>query len=227
MTQVVPTFTGDLTLDQAAAISSQETYREWSTHYLTVKAVSRRRPVCALDVVAEMHALNYALYLDLTLEEAERARSEGSVPIGSVIVASDGSVVSRGRNRVLSQGDQTAHSETDAIRSAGATIAPIAPGAIIPQAGSGYVLYTSVEPCLMCLGAILLCPIETVVWAAKGVTGGAYDAVLASGYQNERLQALRIVSEPSAKHRSRSRELLLEFFQKQGNWRLANLLAGS
>jgi len=161
--------------------------------------------------------MDHAPYLDLTLEEAELARSEGASPVGSVIVAPDGTVLSRGRNRVLSCGDQTAHAEVDAIRNAGAAIAR----------SSRYVLYTSADPCVMCLGAIMLCPsIETVVWAATiSVGGSAYDAVLGSGHREERLQGLRVVREPSPKHRARSRALLREFYSKQGDQRLVDRLA--
>lgn len=156
-------------------------------------------------------------YLELTLEEAEVARSEGASPVGSVIVAPDGTLLSRGRNRVLSRGDQTAHAEVDAIRNAGAAIATR------PPAG-GWVLYTSAEPCVMCLGAILLCPIDTVVWAAGSATLSAYDALMASGYQGPRLQTLHVVREPSPPHRVRSRALLREFHLKHGNRALAELL---
>lgn len=170
--------------------------------------------------------MDYGQYLDLTLEEAELAQQEGSAPVGSVIVAPDGTVVGRGRNRILSVGDQTAHAETEAIRNAGAAIAFVPPGTLAHiSPGNGYTLYTSAEPCLMCLGAILLCPIETVVWAATSTMGGAYDAVLASGHQKERLQALRVIREPSPDYRSRSRALLRAFYLKQGNLRLANILA--
>lgn len=164
--------------------------------------------------------MDHTRYLDVALEEARLAQSEGSLPAGSVIVAPDGSIVSRGRNRVRTQGDQTAHSELDAIRNAGASVAPNAPTA----SGSGYILYTSAEPCLMCLGAILVSRIETIVWAASSVTGSAHNAVLSSGYQNERLRAIRIIKEPSPEHRLRSRAMLRESYLKQGNPQLASLL---
>lgn len=169
--------------------------------------------------------MNHKRYLDLAIEEAEIARSEGSLPVGSVIVTPDGRVISRGRNRALSRGDQTAHAETDAIRNAGKALAPEVPGRIPTViAGSGYALYTSAEPCLMCLGAILVCTIDTIVWAAGSVTGSAYDAILSSGYQNERLKTLKVLKEVSPEHRSRSRALLREFHQKQGNLQIARLL---
>jgi tRNA(adenine34) deaminase len=150
--------------------------------------------------------MDHARYLDITLEEAELGRREGAAPVGSVIVAPDGTILSRGRNRVLSEGDQTAHAEVDAIRNAGPAIAT--------PPGGGWLLYTSAEPCLMCLGAILLCPIQTVVWAAGGQQGSAYEATLASGYRPELLQALQVVKEPSPEHKTRSRALLDAFARR-------------
>jgi tRNA(adenine34) deaminase len=151
--------------------------------------------------------MDHARYLDLTLEEAELGRREGAAPVGSVIVAPDGTILSRGRNRVLSQGDQTAHAEVDAIRNAGVAIAT-------PPPGGGWILYTSAEPCLMCLGAILLCPIQTVVWATGSQQGSTYEAAQAAGYRPELLRALQVVKEPSPEHNVRSRALLDAFARR-------------
>jgi tRNA(adenine34) deaminase len=140
----------------------------------------------------------------MALEEAEVALREGSPPVGSIIVAPDGTVLSRGRNRVPALGDLTAHAEVDAIRNAGAAIAA-------PPPGGGWILYTTAEPCLMCLGAIMLCPIQTIVWAAGSLTGSAYDTVRASAYRQERMQALEVIGEPSPEHLARSRALIERF----------------
>jgi tRNA(adenine34) deaminase len=172
--------------------------------------------------------MDHIRYLDLTLEEAELARKEQSAPVGSVIVASNGTVISRGRNRVLSSGDQTAHAEVDAIRNAGAAVIMIPNGSIgSAESQNGHILYTSAEPCMMCLGAILHCRIDTIVWAVASAAGSAYDALLASGYQNERVRGFQVVREPSPEHRSRSRAVLRDFYLKHGNLRLAILLADS
>jgi tRNA(adenine34) deaminase len=160
--------------------------------------------------------VDHGNYLEAALREAEAAGAEGAAPVGSVIVARDGHIVARGRNRVLSEGDHTAHAEVDAIRNSGRAI----------DGAAGLVLYTTAEPCLMCLGAILLTPIEAIVWAT-GVPGtvGAYDAVVASGYRSERVGALRIIREPSPDLRARSRALLLRFYRAQGNEAAARALA--
>jgi tRNA(adenine34) deaminase len=148
--------------------------------------------------------MDHARFLDMALDEAEAALREGGSPIGSVIVDAAGTVLSRGRNRVLDSGDQTAHAEVDAIRNAGAAImaAPL---------GGGWILYTTIEPCLMCLGAMLLCPIASVVWAANGSPGGAYDAVLPGTYRRDRFDQIAVVREPSPAHRDRSRALVDAF----------------
>jgi tRNA(adenine34) deaminase len=147
--------------------------------------------------------MEHTRFLDLAIEEAEAAQREGASPIGSVIVGADGRVLSRGRNRVLGTGDQTAHAEVDAIRNAGAAIGQAPPG--------GWTLYTTVEPCLMCLGAILICPISSIVWAMNGSPGGAYDAVSAGAYRRDRFDQMTVVREPSPAHRDRSRALVDAF----------------
>lgn len=171
--------------------------------------------------------MDHAGFLDLCLEEAELARQAGAMPVGAVIVAPDGSVLSRGRNRALTQGDQTAHAEVDAIRNAGRAIMDNVPE-------GGWILYSSAEPCLMCLGAIVLTPVKTVVWASDSVTGSAYHLLMrdqavtgehrtSTPLEAERIRALKVIKEPSEAHRSRSRAFLREFFTTQGNMARAQL----
>lgn len=95
----------------------------------------------------------------------------------------------------------------------------------------GWVLYSSAEPCLMCLGAIVLTPIKTIVWASDAVTGSAYglltrtqvEARDKTPLEAERIRALKVIQEPSDAHRSRSRAFLREFFTAQGNVARAQL----
>jgi tRNA(adenine34) deaminase len=99
-------------------------------------------------------------YLQLALDEAEQAAREGTHPIGAVVVDRIGIVLSRGRNRVYSTGDVTAHAEIDALRRAGRSLMEV------PHQGLCTV-YTSLEPCLMCTGALVMARIARVVWAAN------------------------------------------------------------
>ncbi|MBM3450827.1 MAG: nucleoside deaminase [Armatimonadetes bacterium] len=148
--------------------------------------------------------MDHDRHLRIAVEEAERALAEGASPFGAVIVGPDGSILSRGRNQVLSGGDQTAHAEVDAIRAGGAAIAR-------PPAGGGWTLYASGEPCLMCLGAILLCPIDTLVWAAGSRVASAYATILTGAYRADRVGALRVVTEPVSALRDRCHALIDAF----------------
>src|SRR6266699_945769 len=96
-------------------------------------------------------------YLELALEEAEQACQQGTYPIGALVVGPDGSILSRGQNRVYSAGDYTAHAEVETLRHAGGML-------MEPSYRGKCTLYTTMEPCLMCTGALLLATIARVVW---------------------------------------------------------------
>src|SRR5215211_7853571 len=91
------------------------------------------------------------------LAEARRARDAGEVPIGA-IVAIDGTVVGRGYNQPISSGDPTAHAEIVAIREAARTVGN--------YRLTGAVLCVTIEPCLMCVGALVHARIGTLVFGA-------------------------------------------------------------
>ena len=95
-----------------------------------------------------------ARFMQLAIDEAAKA----DFPFGSVIVR-DGEVLARGHNRTHAERDPTAHGEMVAIR---AFLAQHGPDAL-----KGTTLYTSGEPCCMCMGAIIWCGIGRVVFAAS------------------------------------------------------------
>ncbi|HEX5646416.1 MAG TPA: nucleoside deaminase [Nitrospira sp.] len=92
-------------------------------------------------------------FLRAAIEEAERGLSEGGIPIGSVIVHSD-AIVGRGHNRRVQKGSVILHGEMDALENAGRRSA-----AFYREC----TLYTTLSPCAMCSGAILLYGIPRVV----------------------------------------------------------------
>jgi tRNA(adenine34) deaminase len=155
--------------------------------------------------------LDHRRYLDLTIEQARLAGAEDCTPVGSVIVDEAGEVVSVDRNRTVPLGDPTAHAEVMAVRSAGARLFPWAQGS--------YTLYSSGEPCLMCLGLVMLSPFSTLVWAAGPIVvgGSAYDAIAASGFAAQRLARLEVIREPVAEARTESRRILHDFFMAHGD----------
>ena len=98
------------------------------------------------------------------LDEACRARDAGEVPIGAV-VAIDGAIVGRGFNQPLSSGDPTAHAEIVAIRDAAR--------ATRNYRLTGATLCVTIEPCLMCVGALVHARIGTLVFGAAEPKSGA------------------------------------------------------
>jgi tRNA(adenine34) deaminase len=151
-------------------------------------------------------------FLELCLEQAAIAGQEGSTPVGCVIVAPDGGIVATERNRMKPNDDPTAHAEMVAVRSAGIALWP-------DPRGGDYTLYTSGEPCLMCVGLVLLSPINTLVWAAGPIvlSGSAWDAVAASGFNASRINQVNVIREPDPEMRLRSRKLLFEFLTERGD----------
>jgi len=100
----------------------------------------------------------------LALKEAERAGSLGEVPVGAIVVL-DGTVVGRGGNRRESSGDPTAHAEMIALRDAAATLGR--------WELDGATLYVTLEPCVMCAGAVWAARIARVVYGAPEPKTGA------------------------------------------------------
>lgn len=96
-------------------------------------------------------------FMRLALNEARKALEEQEVPIGAVVV-SQGAVIGRGHNLVETLSDPTAHAEMQALTAAASTL------------GGKYLnkctLYVTVEPCIMCAGAIGWAQIGRVVWGA-------------------------------------------------------------
>jgi tRNA(adenine34) deaminase len=106
-----------------------------------------------------MHALSLAL----------RAQSEGEVPVGAVVVR-DGEMIGEGWNRNITLNDPSAHAEILALRDAGQKLK----NHRLP----GCVLYVTLEPCAMCVGAMVHARLNRVVFGAldpkTGALGGAY-----------------------------------------------------
>src|ERR1700730_9741757 len=91
------------------------------------------------------------------LEEAGRARDAGEVPIGAVVLI-DGATADRGLNQPISSGDPTAHAESVAIRAAARAVGN--------YRLTGATLCVTIEPCLMCVGALVHARIGTLVYGA-------------------------------------------------------------
>jgi len=138
--------------------------------------------------------------MEAALDEARRARDAGEVPIGAV-VALDEAIVGRGFNQPISSGDPTAHAEIVAVRDAAARVGN--------YRLRGAVMCVTIEPCLMCVGALVHARIATLVFgAAEPKTGAVTSTVrgLDLPSHNHRVEVVAGVREAEC------RELMQQFF---------------
>jgi tRNA(Arg) A34 adenosine deaminase TadA len=135
------------------------------------------------------------------LAEAEAAQARGEVPVGAVLVGSDGAVLARAGNRTRQLADPTAHAEMLAIRAACAVLET--------ERLAGADLYVTLEPCPMCAAAISFARIRRLYFGAGDPKGGGVE------------HGPRIFSQPSCHHapevyggieETRSAALLRAFF---------------
>src|SRR3712207_1735566 len=127
--------------------------------------------------------------MSLALAEARKALAAGEVPVGAVIVA-NGEVIGAGFNAPISSNDPTAHAELIAMRQAAAGVGN--------YRLTGSTLYVTVEPCLMCVGAMVHARIGLVVYGTAEPKAGAM-ASMTNAHElaglNHRLQVVAGVSE--------------------------------
>jgi len=121
-------------------------------------------------------------WMDRALELAARAHADGEVPVGSVVVR-DGVEIGSGYNMPITRVDPTAHAEIVALRQAAA------------KAGNyrltGATLYVTMEPCSMCVGALIHARVDRVVFGARDPKSGALGSIIdlnAAGLHNHHLQ---------------------------------------
>jgi cytosine deaminase len=112
-------------------------------------------------------------FLDAAVDEAGMGLAEGGIPIGSVLVL-DGEIIGRGHNRRVQRGSPILHGEMDALENAGRLIATEYRRSVI---------YTTLSPCAMCTGAILLYEIPKVVIGENRTFLGAEDLLRSNGVE--------------------------------------------
>ena len=137
------------------------------------------------------------------LDQAHRARDAGEVPIGAVVAVA-GEIVGRGFNQPISSHDPTAHAEIVAIREAAR------------RAGNyrltGAILCVTIEPCLMCVGALVHARIGTLVYGAAEPKTGAVASTVSGGElpgHNHRFEVVSGVREVEC------RDLMQTFFRER------------
>jgi len=112
-----------------------------------------------------MEMIHHEHYMQLAIEQAGKAEQMEEVPVGAVIVDSEGNILASAHNQIISRSDPTAHAEIQVLRKAAAKL-------------GNYrllrtTLYATVEPCVMCMGAIVHARVKCVVFGASDPKWGA------------------------------------------------------
>jgi creatinine deaminase len=123
------------------------------------------------------------LFMEAALEEAQQGLAEGGIPIGSVLIY-QGKIIGRGHNRRVQKGSSILHGEMDALENAGRL-----PSNVFKQS----ILYTTLSPCSMCSGAILLYGIPKVIIAENKTFMGEEELLFNRGVEINVLQDKRCI----------------------------------
>jgi tRNA(adenine34) deaminase len=138
------------------------------------------------------------------LDEAQKARQKGEVPIGAVLVADRHQIIAAEHNRTITLNDPTAHAEILVLRSAAANIGN--------YRLLNTTLYVTVEPCPMCMGAAIHARVSRVIFGTRdpkwGAAGSLYDFAAEQRF-NHRPEVVEGVCEADCK------SLIQEFFRQK------------
>jgi tRNA(adenine34) deaminase len=148
--------------------------------------------------------VNYERWMKEAFEEGLKAFDEGEVPIGAVVVK-DGMIIGRGHNRTESLNDPTAHAEIIAISAASNTLKS--------WRLKDATLFVTVEPCLMCGGAILHSRIKKVVYGVKELKFGCFGTVTNILEKNTFNHTVKVEQTDILKEDIEN--LLIEFFRQK------------
>ena len=124
--------------------------------------------------------MKFTSHMDIALQEARDAANRGEVPVGAVVVGSNGDIVSRASNRTREKNDPSAHAEMLAIRAACEHLGQ--------ERLVGYDLYVTLEPCAMCAGMIAAARIRRLYYGASDQKSGGVE------------QGARIFAHPQSHH---------------------------
>ena len=136
------------------------------------------------------------------LLEAQQAAREDEVPVGAVLVAQDGTVLAKTHNRTIALCDPTAHAEILALRAASLVVGN--------YRLLNTVLYVTIEPCIMCMGALLQARVARIVFGAKdpkwGGAGSRYNLAADTGLNHT-------IDVQGGLLEDKCRELIQDFFR--------------
>jgi tRNA(adenine34) deaminase len=153
-------------------------------------------------MLSEIAALDDAYWMRRALGAAEEAWGRDEVPIGACIVGADGSLIASAGNRTRTDCDPTAHAEIICLRQAAGTIGN--------YRLTGVVVYSTIEPCAMCAGALVQARVKRLVYGARDERFGAVEThfrICDSSSLNHRMVVTSGVLEEEC------RALMQEFFR--------------
>ncbi len=144
----------------------------------------------------------HEVFMQMAIDQALAAEKIGEVPVGAVITGPDDQVLARDHNRTISSCDPSAHAEINVLRSAS-------------RRRQNYrllstILYVTVEPCAMCMGAIIHARVNTLVYGAADPKWGAAGSLYQIGQDsrlNHQVDIVKGICE------SRCREVIQAFFR--------------
>jgi tRNA(adenine34) deaminase len=151
----------------------------------------------------DMRSRDDAAWMEAALEQARLAAEADEVPVGALVIK-DGEIAGRGRNRNLQDHDPTAHAEIVALRQAAQRLGN--------HRLAGCTIYTTIEPCSMCAGALIHARVARLVYGASDPKAGAAGSVL------------QVLNHPGLNHKmeitsgvlsDRCSEILQEFFRRK------------
>ena len=143
-------------------------------------------------------------FMKIALAEAALAEAESEVPVGAVLIDATGSVLARGHNRVIAAADPTAHAEIQVLRKA----ARLKGNYRLP----GATLFVTVEPCLMCMGALIHARVARIFYGTEDPKWGGAGSICdlsADPRLNHRIEVIAGVMREDCRDRIR------DFFRKR------------
>ena len=143
-------------------------------------------------------------FMKLAIEEAKKAGQKAEVPVGAVLVAESGDILSLSHNQVITLADPTAHAEILVLRKAAQKV--------LNYRLLGTTLYVTIEPCIMCMGAIVHARVARVVFGAEDLKWGA------AGSLYNFTEDVRLNHQPEIIQgvcQDECRELMQEFFRSK------------
>ncbi|MBN2468933.1 MAG: nucleoside deaminase [Deltaproteobacteria bacterium] len=129
---------------------------------------------------------SHSAYMKIALQEAWKAYESGEIPVGALIVSDDGLMLARAHNESIGRNDPTAHAEVIALRQAAETVGN--------YRLTHTSMYVTVEPCIMCAGALIHARVKEVIFGAFDPKWGALQSLYHLGHDERLNHRLHVIS---------------------------------